>query len=155
VTGCDDPALAEQFKPSISAGPTSADAGGSSAADTPSGYHVDLSFPQSNDPTDPDTVFDPSIPQAPQLKDATVTLPAGVAISPSASDGLDGCSDVPGDDQVRLDSINPVTCPEASKIGSVVTESPLLAARDPETDEVTGAEPLHGDVYVIKPHPGD
>ena len=68
ITGCDAPALADQFKPSISAGPTSADAGGSTAADTPSGYHVDLEFPQANDPTDPDTVFDPSVPQAPQLE---------------------------------------------------------------------------------------
>jgi hypothetical protein len=155
ITGCDNPLLADQFTPSIGAGPTSADAGGSSAADTPSGYHVDLTFPQSNDPTDPDAVFDPSVPQAPQLKDATVTLPAGVAVSPSAADGLDGCSDVPGNDQVNLDSISPVTCPEASKIGSVVATSPLLASRDPETDAVTGAESLGGDVYLIKPHPGD
>jgi hypothetical protein len=155
VTGCDASALADQFRPSISAGPTSADVGGSSAADTPSGYQVDLSFPQSNDPTDPDTVFDPSVPQAPQLKDATVTLPEGVAISPSAADGLDGCSDVPGNDQVHLDTISPVSCPDASKIGSVVAESSLLAAHDPETDEVTGAEPLRGDVFLVKPHPGD
>ena len=155
VTGCDNPLLADQFKPSISAGPSSADAGGSSAADAPSGYKVDLTFPQDNDSTDPDTEFDPSVPQAPQLKDATVTLPAGVAVSPSAADGLDGCSDVPGNDQVRLDSISPVSCPEASKIGSVVATSPLLASHDPQTDEVTGAEPLEGDVFLIKPHPGD
>jgi hypothetical protein len=153
VTGCDDPLLADQFKPAIKAGPTPET--GSTAADTPSGYDVDLVFPQTNDATDPSTTFDPAVPQAPQLKDATVTLPAGVAISPSASDGLGGCSDVPGDDQVRLDSTVPVTCPDASKIGSVVAESPLLAARDPQTDEVTGAEPLHGDVFLIKPHPGD
>jgi hypothetical protein len=153
VTGCDAPALTDQFKPSIGAGPTPDT--GSRAADMPSGYRVDLTFPQSNDPTDPDTVFDPSIPQAPELKDATVTLPAGVAVSPSAADGLDGCSDVPGNDQVRLDSISPVSCPDASKIGSVVATSPLLASHDPETDEVTGAEPLEGDVFLIKPHPGD
>ncbi len=155
ITGCDAPVLADQFKPTIDAGPSSADAGGSTAADTPSGYRVDLSFPQSNDPTDPNTVFDPSVPQAPQLKDATVTLPAGAAISPSAADGLGGCSDVPGNDQVHLDSITPVTCPDASKIGSVVATSPLLASRDPDTDAVTGAEPLDGDVFLIKPHPGD
>jgi hypothetical protein len=153
VTGCDAPALADQFKPSISAGPTP-DAG-SHAADMPSGYRVDLDFPQSNDPTDPDTVFDPSVPQAPQLKDATVTLPAGVAVSPSAADGLGGCSDVLGDDQVQLDLISPVSCPESSKIGSVVATSPLLASYDPETNEVTGALPLDGDVFLIKPHPGD
>jgi hypothetical protein len=155
ITGCDNPSLADQFKPSISAGPSSPDEGGSSAADTPSGYQVDLSFPQSNDPTDPDTVFDPSVPQAPQLKDATVTLPAGMAINPAAGDGLDSCSDVPGDDQVRLDAITPVSCPEASKVGSVVATSPLLASHDPETDAVTGAESIEGDVYLIKPHPGD
>jgi hypothetical protein len=155
ITGCDAPALSDQFKPTISAGPTSVDQGGSTAADTPSGYQVDLAFPQSNDPTDPDTVFDPLVPQAPQLKDATVTLPAGTAISPSAADGLDGCSDVPGNDQVRLDSINPVTCPDASKIGSVVAKSPLLASYDSDTDAVTGALSIDGDVYLIKPHPGD
>ncbi|HEY4829953.1 MAG TPA: hypothetical protein VIH85_24535 [Solirubrobacteraceae bacterium] len=154
ITGCDAPALADQFKPSISLEPTS-DAGGSHAADTPSGYRVDLSFPQSNDPTDPSTVFDPSIPQAPALKDATVTLPAGVSINPSAADGLDGCSDAPGDDQVQLNSINPVTCSEASKIGSVIAQSPLLASHDPETDAVTGMEPIDGDVYLLKPHTGD
>jgi hypothetical protein len=154
ITGCDSPLLADQFKPTINVGPTT-DAGGSHAADTPSGYQVNLTFPQSNDPTDPSTVFDPSIPQAPALKDATVALPAGVEINPSAADGLDGCSDSPGDDQVQLDSISPVACPDASKIGSVVAESPLLAAHDPETDAVTGAEPIDGDVYVIKPHPGD
>ena len=153
VTGCDAPALADQFKPSISAGP-SPDTG-SRAADAPSGYKVDLEFPQANDPTDPDTVFDPSVPQAPQLKDATVTLPAGVAVSPSAADGLGGCSDVSGDDQVRLDLISPVSCPASSKIGSVVATSPLLASHDPESDAVTGAEPLVGDVFLIKPHPGD
>jgi uncharacterized repeat protein (TIGR01451 family) len=152
-TGCDTPGLASQFAPTIKAGPTPET--GSTAADTPSGYSVDLAFPQANDPTDPSTVFDPSVPQAPSLKDATVTLPAGVAISPSAADGLGGCSDVPGADEVRLDLITPVTCPDASKIGSVVAESPLLASHDPETDAVTGAEPIKGDVYLIKPHPGD
>jgi hypothetical protein len=153
VTGCDDPLLADQFAPTIKAGPTPGS--GTSAADTPSAYDVDLVFPQTNDPTDPDTVFDPSVPQAPQLKDATVTLPAGVAISASAGDGLDGCSDVPGDDQVRLDSTVAVTCPDGSKIGSVLAESPLLAAHDPDTDAITGAEPIRGDVFLIKPHPGD
>jgi uncharacterized repeat protein (TIGR01451 family) len=153
VTGCDNPLLVSQFAPTIKAGPTPGT--GSTAADTPSGYQVDLGFPQTNDPTDLSTVFDPSVPAAPQLKDTTVTLPVGTAISPSAADGLDACSDVPGDDQVRLDTVVPVTCPDASKIGSVVGKSPLLASHDPDTDEVTGAEPINGDVYLVKPHPGD
>ena len=46
-------------------------------------------------------------------------------------------------------------CPDASKIGSAMATSPLLATHDPVTDEVNGAEPIPGDVYLLKPHPGD
>ena len=156
ATGCENPALVLQFAPTIESHPTAE--AGSSQADSPSGYTVDLDFPQTNDPTDSSSAVDPSVPGAPPLKNATVTLPAGVQISPSAADGLEGCSDQatdPAGDQVHYDTTNPVTCPEASKIGTVVATSPLLAQRDPETDEVIGADPVGGDVYVLKPHPGD
>ncbi|MCW2993515.1 MAG: hypothetical protein JWQ18_1010 [Conexibacter sp.] len=156
VTGCDAPALASQFAPGMTAGPTPGS--GTTQADAPSGYEVDLTFPQTNDATDPSTTFDPDVPAAPQLKDATVVLPAGVTLSPSAADGLEGCSDLvsgPGGDQVRLDSTTPVTCPGASKIGTVVATSPLLPSRDSDTDAITGAEPINGDIYLVKPHPGD
>jgi hypothetical protein len=157
VTGCDNPVLADLFKPSIENRPTPGGVG-SSRADAASGYQVDLDFPQPNDPTNPDTTFDPDIPSPPALKDATVKLPAGVAINPSSADGLDGCSDLatdPAGDQVDLDSISPVECPEASKIGAVVATTPLLASHDADTDAVTGAEPIDGDIYLIKPHAGD
>ena len=153
VTGCDSPALASQFQPTISVGPTPGS--GTTQADEPSGYSVGLAFAQSNDPTDPTTVFDPSLPATPPLKDATVTLPGGVAVSPSAADGLEGCSDSGAEDQVHYDSTLPVSCPDASKIGSVVARPPVLAAHDPQTDAVTGAEPIDGDVFLIKPHNGD
>jgi hypothetical protein len=153
VVGCDSPGLVSQFAPRLDAGPTPGT--GSSRADTPSGFTVDLDFPQSNDPTDSSSTFDPSVPNAPALKDATVTLPEGVAISPSAADGLDGCSDVGSGDQVHYETTDPVSCPDGSKVGSVVASSPLLARRDPTTDEVIGAEPISGDVFIIKPHPGD
>ncbi len=153
VTGCDSPGLASQFTPSLDARPTPGT--GSSQADAPSGFTVDLDFPQSNDPTDSSSTFDPSVPNGPALKDATVTLPQGVAISPSAADGLDGCSDEGPDDQVHYETTDPVSCPDGSKVGSVTATSPLLAHRDPATDEVTGAEPVGGDVFVVKPHPGD
>jgi hypothetical protein len=157
MTGCDNPALADLFKPTIANRPTP-NGVGTTQADTATGYQVDLDFPQPNDPTNPDATFDPDIPNPPPLKDTTVKLPEGVAINPSAADGLDGCSDQAGDaagDQVDYDSISPVSCPEASKIGAVVATTPLLASRDPDTDAVTGAEPIDGDVYLIKPHPGD
>jgi hypothetical protein len=154
VTGCDAPGLVSQFAPELKMGPS--EEGGSSQVDAPSGYSVDLTFPQSNDPTDPESSFDPATPTAPSLKDATVTLPEGVSISPSAADGLDGCSDVAGaGDQVRYDDTLPVSCPDASKVGTVVATSPLLASHDPKTDAVTGAKPIKGDVFIIKPHPGD
>jgi uncharacterized repeat protein (TIGR01451 family) len=154
VTGCDAPALASQFAPRIEARPTPET--GTTQADAPSGYTVDLSFPQTNDSTDPSTQFDPVIPAAPALKDAVVTLPEGVAVSPSAANGLGGCSDVPGAaDEVHYDNTLPVSCADSSKIGTVVATSPLLAARAPKTDEVTGAKPIGGEIYLLSPHPGD
>ena len=86
-----------------------------------------------------------------------MTLPEGVSISPSAADGRHGCSDLPGaGDQVRYEDTLPVSCPDASKVGTVVATSPLLASHDPQSDAVTGAKPIEGDVCsVIKPHPGD
>jgi hypothetical protein len=157
MTGCDRPELASLFKPAMKSRPTPGDAG-TTRADAPTGYQVDLDFPQPNDPTDPDATFDPSIPTPPPLKDATVTLAPGVTVNPSAADGLEGCSDLasdPAGDQVDYDSISPVKCPESSKVGTVRATTPLLASHDPVTDAVTGAEPFDGDVYVIKPHPGD
>jgi hypothetical protein len=154
VTGCDNPNLVSQFAPSMDMRPTPGT--GSAQADAPSGFTFDLDFPQAaNDPTDSASRFDPAVPNAPALKDVTVTLPEGVAISPSAADGLDGCSDEGPSDQVHYETTDPASCPEASKIGSVIATSPLLARRDPVTDEVIGAEPLGGSVYIVKPHAGD
>ncbi len=154
VTGCDSPRLLSQFAPSMDIRPTPGT--GTAQADAPSGFTVDLDFPQTNDPTNSASRADPSVPNAPALKDATVTLPEGVAISPSAADGLDGCSDLPGPgDQVHYETVDPVTCPDGSKIGAVEATSPLLARRDPSTDEVIGADLIGGDVFIIKPHPGD
>ena len=156
VTGCDDPLLSGQFDVSLGTKPFQG--GGPAESDQPSGLAVELDFPQSNDPTDLNTTFDASLPQAPEPKDITVNLPAGLSISPSSADGLGACSDQasdPAGDQVHYDTTKPVTCPDSSKIGTAVATSPLLATRDPLTDEVNGAEPIPGDVYLLKPHSGD
>jgi hypothetical protein len=156
VEGCSDPALVAQWNPRIDTTPVQ-ESSGPIQANQPAGLKVHLHFTQSNDPTDPATNYDPSIPQAPELKTATVRLPAGVAISPSGANGLGACSDQasePEGDQVHYGDTNPVTCPESSKIGTVTATSPLLATRN-AADEVTGAEPVAGDVYILKPHPGD
>ncbi len=157
VTGCDDPALTSQFA-QASLGVKPLQGGGATQADSPTGLAVDLDFPQSNDPTDLNTNFDPEIPQSPPPKDITVTLPAGVSINPSSAGGLGACSDLassPAGDQVHYDNTKPVTCPSASKIGSAVATSPLVAIYDPITDKVNGPQPINGDVYLLSPHPGD
>ncbi len=158
VVGCDDPALTSQFA-QTGLGVKPLQGAGATQADSPTGLAVDLDFPQSNDPTDPNnTDFDPSIPQAPQPKDITVTLPAGVSINPSSAGGLGACSDLassPAGDQVHYDTTQPVKCPDASKIGSATALSPLLALRDPVTQVATAPEPIPGDVYLLAPHPGD
>jgi hypothetical protein len=157
VTGCEALALADQFDPTIATKPLPLQSG-PVQTDAPAGLAVELDFPQSNDPTDFNTIYDPSLPQAPEPKDITVKLPAGLAISPASATGLGACSDLasdPAGDQVHYENTHPVTCPESSKIGSAVATSPLLATHDPVTDEVNGAEPINGSVYLLKPRPGD
>jgi hypothetical protein len=102
-TGCGNLA----FDPSIT---TTLD---TSTASSPAGLSVDLTVPQ---PTDPNTLA------TPHLKKAVVKLPVGVTLSPSAADGLQGCSDT----QIALHSNAEPTCPSASKIGDVRLETPVL-----------------------------
>ena len=95
-------------------------------ADTPSGYELDLNIPQ---------------PEAPEglasadLEEAAVALPEGVGISLSAADGLQACTEA----QAGLGSQAAVSCPDASKIGTVEIHTPLLA------------NPLQGAVYLATP----
>jgi hypothetical protein len=115
-TGCDRLA----FHPSISLSPDT------TQADSPTALTVDLQVPQTDSPNTLAT---------PQLKDATVTLPQGMAVSPSAADGLQGCSDA----QVAPSSADPASCPAASQIGTVRVHTSLLD------------HPVSGGVYVGTP----
>jgi uncharacterized repeat protein (TIGR01451 family) len=100
-----------------------------SQVDEPSGYKINLRVPQNEDPNGLAT---------PPLKDAVVTLPAGVTISPAAADGLLGCQET-GSDGIELKSAAQGHCPFASTVGSVKVVTPLLK------------EPLEGNVYVAQP----
>ncbi len=159
ATGCDNPLLAAQFNATTIATKPLQPGGGPVQADAPAGLAVDLDFPQANDPTDTNQGIDNTLPQTPEPKDITVKLPAGLSVSPSSADGLGACSDLasnPEGDQVHYDDTKPVKCPDSAKIGSVVATSPLLAAYDPiKYNEIVGPEPIPGDVYLLKPHPGD
>jgi hypothetical protein len=112
-TGCD----ALVFDPSLSFQPS----GG--AADSPAGFSTTVHVPQD---------LDPSSLGTPELKKAVVTLPEGVSINPSAADGLAACTPA----QIGLGNNNPATCPNASKVGTVEIDTPLLS------------QPLTGAIYV-------
>jgi hypothetical protein len=115
VTGCDQ----LDFSPTISVQPDT------TAADSPSGLHVDLHVPQNDDPD--------GLAEA-NLKQAVVTLPPGTSVNPAAADGLGACSPA----QIALSSPDPATCPDSAKVGSVEIDTPLLD------------HPLEGGVFVAK-----
>lgn len=119
-TGCD----VLPFEPTLEMGPQTPKAG------APSGYDVSLSLPQSDRPGD--------LAQS-HLKKVVVRMPKGVAVSPSASDGLGACPDA----QAKFGTTQAPECPDASKIGSVTIDTPLLA------------KPMEGAVYLLKPQPGN
>ncbi len=120
VSGCN----AVPFVPKLHAQPTT------NVADSPTGLNVDLEVPQSEQLN--------TVASA-HLKKAVVTLPEGLVLNPSGANGLDGCSEAQlGMSGGVADGSRPA-CPDASRIGSVEVDTPLLE------------EPLPGSVYVAKP----
>jgi hypothetical protein len=110
VTGCDE----LTFGPELKAQPTT------NQADTPSGLEFELKLPQTEIVGTRAT---------PALKNAVVRLPEGVTVDPSAGNGLQACSVAQigweGKTPFNFNSAPPA-CPEASKIGSLELESPLI-----------------------------
>lgn len=119
VTGCS----VLDFSPSITAKPEPEAA----TTDSPSGLNFDLRLPQN---------FSPNGLAEANLKNAAVTLPPGMTVNPSSANGLQGCSSM----QIDLHSAEPAHCPDASKIGSVEVDTPLLD------------HPLPGAVYLAQPY---
>jgi uncharacterized repeat protein (TIGR01451 family) len=85
------------------------------AGSTPSGLSVGVHVPQ-------EEALNPTGLEPADVKNTTVSLPAGVVLNPAAADGLQACSEI----QVGLSSGLEVSCPESSKIGTVEIKSPLL-----------------------------
>lgn len=109
------------FSPSLAVSPNT------TAADSPAGLEVGISLPQDENPE--------GLAEA-DVRRVMTTLPAGISVSPSAADGLETCSET----QIGLHSTEPAQCPQASKVGAVKVESPLLE------------HPLEGWVYVAQPN---
>jgi hypothetical protein len=95
------------------------------AASTPTGLTVGLHVPQ-------EEAVNPNGLAPAQVRNTTVTLPAGVALNPGAGDGLLACSE----SQVDLTNDTEAACPEASKVATVEVASPLLP------------NPLVGEAYL-------
>ncbi|MFI4971279.1 MAG: hypothetical protein ACHP7H_01255, partial [Hyphomicrobiales bacterium] len=97
------------------------------SASTPTGLSVNVEVPQKT------TLEANGLAEA-DVRDTTVTLPAGVELSPSAANGLQACSEA----QIGFTGFNASTqtnefntakpsCPEASKVGIVHIKTPLLS----------------------------
>ncbi|MFL5834498.1 MAG: hypothetical protein ACJ76B_11050 [Solirubrobacterales bacterium] len=108
------------FAPSFEARPTSDVAG------APTGLKTELTLPQTSDPSQLSTAT---------MREAKVTLPAGMAINPAAADGLAACSA----EQVHFHQELNVQCPDASKLGTATISSPALP------------HPLQGALYQRSP----
>ena len=91
------------------------------SADSATGASFDLTIPQTEEPLGLAT---------PPLRNARVTLPAGMIVNPAAAGGLAACSQSQigwlGGSASNFTADAPV-CPDASDIGSVEVTTPLLS----------------------------
>jgi hypothetical protein len=131
-TGCDQ----LPFSPTISVTPEQ------HTAATPTGLQIDVKVPQK-------TTLEAGALAEADVRSTTVTLPQGVALSPSAANGLAACSEA----QVGFEGFNSAlqinefsteqaSCPDASKVGVVRIKTPLLSHE------------LEGSLYLGTPAPG-
>lgn len=108
------------FEPSVEVDPQTEE------TDSPSGASVEADLPHQ-------TKSGGTTQETSHLRTATVALPAGMGLNPSAANGLEACSD----EQFGRETRNPVACPAGSKIGTVSIDTPPL----PEG-------PIDGNVYL-------
>jgi hypothetical protein len=114
------------FEPGVSSAP------GTGSADTASGLDFSLSLPGKG-------LLTPGATAETEPVKTVVTLPKGVTANPAAAGGLTSCS------PSQLKSASAVSgsgqgCPESSKLGTLMAETPLLE------------EPIEGSVYLATPH---
>lgn len=136
--GCDQVG----FSPDVANRPTSG------SAESPSGLDFSLDIEGNQGLVDPaeDAVADSAIEKA------VVTLPEGVTTNPSVASGLAACTLAQYNEQ-KLDSEG--GCPEASKIGTVEVESPVLeeeVGTPGEEDPQLAPHVLRGAIYVGHQH---
>jgi hypothetical protein len=109
--------------------------------DSPSGAAVDVDVPH---------ILGAAKQDSSNTKAASVSLPPGMGLNPSAANGLQTCSDA----QFRQHSASPGTdCPAASKVGTVTIESPPLPEGSLTGNVYVGSQigrdPASGSLYRI------
>ncbi len=97
------------FEPSIKVAPDG------QQASTPTGLTVGVHVDQ-------EASLNPTGLADAQVKDTTVTLPAGVGLNPAGADGLSACSE----SEIALDSPGEQSCPESAKVATLKIKTPLL-----------------------------
>jgi len=107
--GCDE---LPEFKPTIAVD-TSA-----TSASSPTGLDFSLDM-------DDEGIVSPTGKAQSDIKRVVATLPEGVTVNPSAATGLSGCTTAQYENET-LDSTPGDGCPEASKVGTVTVETPLV-----------------------------
>jgi hypothetical protein len=125
---------AVDFEPKVELTPTNA------RADSPTGMNVEITMPTEGLEKSQgchEVQGDESSPPAPcltqaSLDNATVTFPKGMAVNPATASGLEACTLA----QLKFHSNDPDQCPEASKVGTVEVDTPIIK------------ETLTGDVYL-------
>ena len=122
MIGCD----AVPFSPSVSSQPTT------KLAESPSGLDFELKLPNQGLLSSGNTAET-------QPRKTVVTLPEGVSVNPSFAEGASVCSEQQYKAE-KIDTPAGAGCPEASKLGSVIAQSPLLE------------EPVEGSVYLAAPY---
>jgi hypothetical protein len=112
------------FEPTIAVRPET------TAADSPTGLLAEVHLPQSEDPD--------GLAEA-QLKQAVVSLPPGLVLDPSVTNGLQACSLAQiGMSTSGVADAEAPSCPEASELGTVEVDTPLID------------HPLPGSIYLAR-----
>ncbi|HEU5252354.1 MAG TPA: hypothetical protein VFU16_03385 [Solirubrobacterales bacterium] len=114
------------FAPGITARPTT------KAATSPSGLDFSLDV-------DDDGLTSATGKADSTIRKAVVTLPEGMTVNPSIAEGLEVCTQAQLAAETAF-SVPGAGCPEASKIGTVEVETPLLD------------ENVNGALYIAKPY---
>jgi hypothetical protein len=155
IEGCE----ALKFSSTLSSGPEVRTQGDTTEADEPSGYRMSLEVPVA--PNNAQTL------DTPPIKDVSLTMPAGTALSPGAANGLSACAasgprgidfptgeGTPGNpgtatsegEEDAVDGLPrpvPGHCPASSIVATVTAKTPLLA------------EELEGHLYLAEPECGN